>query len=144
MGYLELLLRPDLGKRPYRLRCRFTTHPNPSRDFLDREKVKVAERFIADMAAQGWDFLGQYGVRLTGPFVPVQPVTIRRPRTLRARDMLDGVAQGARFLAGGPETRAQQVAPFGETEYWEYELAAVFLHGTILTERPDAHEVAHA
>ena len=103
---------------------------------LNRDKVRVAERFVKDMAAQGWVHDPRFGFRLTGPFPAIVPVTIHVPRTPSAREMLPYVAQGARFLdAGG--TIAGMMPKITESEWWEYELAGVFVRDEILVEKPD-------
>ena len=44
---------------------------------------------------------------------------------------------GFAALGGAAQTL---VLPLGENDTWEWELQAVFVHRTILTEVPDAHE----
>ena len=55
--------------------------------------------------------------------------------------MLPQVMQGAKFRAedvGG----VMLVPDISATEFWDYDISAVFLHETILTEVPDRHEEA--
>ena len=110
-----------------------------SQDRLDREKVKVADRFVTDMHKQGWEYVERYGFKMTGPYPMVVPVTIRPRRMPTAREMLPRVARGERFLDDG-ETGVSFVSSLGASEYFEYEIAAVFSREQILTERADAHE----
>ena len=134
-----LIVRPTLDRKAYRLRCRFKIEPYPPPFRLDREKVKVAEQFVRDMHKQGWEHVESHGFKMTGPFPMVVPVTIRHRRTLTAREMLPRVARGERFLDDG-DTGVSFVSSLGVSEYWEYEIAAVFSREQILTERADAHE----
>ena len=138
-----IIIRPDLGKRAYRLKCRFVTEPYPSRERVKQGALKVLEWFIRDMAKEGWEYLSGERIRLNGPFAPVRPMTIHRLRPPGSREMLPGVVQGRRFRADA-ETIAGNVPPLPECETWEYEVAAVFAHKTILTELPDRHEELEA
>jgi len=128
----EILLRPDLGKRAYRLRCRFTVDAYPTREWLDKAKVAAAEAFVKDMGKQGWQYQDKYGFRLSGPFPAISPVALlskakqnrwhlnaRYPVTLRQQ------AQD-NYVANVPALNA--------TDKWEFELAGVFVRPTILTE----------
>lgn len=136
---VELLLPKTLDKKAYRLRARFKIEPYPTRDRLDREKVRVADMFVRDMHKQGWENAERYGFRLRGPFPMAAPSVIRPRRTLAARHMESGVAQGERFLDDGEDT-ATLVPALNATEWWEYEIAAVFSRTAILVEIPDRHE----
>ena len=137
---VQVIRRPDLGKKPYGLKCRFRIEPRPSKDRLDRLKVVAAEMFQRDMHVQGWEFAPRFGWRLRGPFTPVQPVTLPRvPRELTAREMLPLLMRGERFPA--PDYTAPQiVAPLEQNEYWEYEVHGVFIRNTILTEIEVNHD----
>lgn len=134
-----LFSQPLRDRKPYRLRARFRIEPFPSPDRLDREKVKVAETFVADMGKQGWDNAESFGFSLRGPFAMIVPTQIRVRRTPTAREMLPMVALGARFLEDttSPVTLVPALA---ESEWWEYELAGVFVREQIMVERADAHE----
>ena len=139
MQSTQFIVKPSLDRKGYRLKCRFKIEPGASRDRINYEKVRVAERFVEDMRKQGWDYANQ-GFTLTGPFPFVEPMTLRTPRTLTAREMAPMVAQGARFRDEGGS-----IAPFmpalGVSDWWEYELAGVFSRPALMTEYPDAHEV---
>ncbi len=134
-----LLVRPTLNRKAYRLRCRFKIEPHPSQDRLDREKVRVAERFIADMHKQGWENHSGYGFKMSGPYPMVVPVTIRPRRMPTAREMLPRVARGERFLDNG-DSGVRTVPTLRASEYWEYSISGVFTRTEILTEVPDLHE----
>lgn len=136
---VTLIMPRTLDKKPYRLRARFKIEPRPTESRLDAEKVRVGEMFVRDMHLQGWEYVSQYGFRMTGPFVPVQPMNIRPQRIMPAREMLPRVMRGERFLDKGRDY-ATLVKPLHESEYWEYEIAGVFSRIQILTEVPDAHE----
>lgn len=135
----ELLLRKDLGKRAYRLKCRFKIEPCPGQSRLDREKVTVAERFVADMHKQGWENQPGYGFRMRGPFPMVVPTVVRVPSRLSSREMFPHVMQGARFPDTGHDS-VSLVPTLEFSEWWEYEISGVFVRETILMERPDPHE----
>ncbi|MDP2662630.1 MAG: hypothetical protein Q8R28_18080 [Dehalococcoidia bacterium] len=146
----HLILKQVRDRKAYRLRCRFQVDPAPSptRDFmghgrwmrrLEREKVRIAEVFVRDMKAQGWENLSSHGFTMRGPFPMVAPVSIVVQRTPSAREMLSGVQQGQRFRdAGG--TMAQDVQGLGMSEWWEFELAGTFVREAILVEVADRHE----
>lgn len=136
---VALILPRNLDKKAYRLRCRFKIEPCPSIGRLDIEKVRVAERFVEDMRKQGWTHDPRFDFRLLGPFVPVVPVALNPRRTPTARQMLPGVLAGKRFLDDGA-TEVRNVPLLGESDYWEYEIAAVFVRTQVLTETADPHE----
>ena len=136
---VQLLTRPSLDKRSYRLRCRFKieAYPQPSR--LELAKVRMAERFVADMHKQGWEYVEQYGFKMKGPFPMVEPVMIHVPRPISAREMMAGVLAGKPFRDNGVDY-AKPVLGIDMQEYWEYELAGTFARAQLLTEYPDPHE----
>lgn len=134
-----VLIRPDLGKRPYRLKCRFKIEAHPDPERLRRGAASALEMFVRDMRKQGWEYDPRHPVKLDGPFPIVETVTLKTPHRLTSREMLAGVRQGARFLPQH-ETMAKPVTPLAMSEYWEFEVKAVFIRDTILTESPDPHE----
>jgi hypothetical protein len=147
----ELLLRPDLGKRGYRLRCRFSVGAFLDEWSLEKAKRVAAEAFVTDMAKQGWCYLDRYGFKMTGPYPAIEVVQLPKRSQqerwhLPSADIMPAVMAGARIgriaQDGG---YARSVAPLTETDRWEFELAGVFVHQTILTEYPDKHEeIQHA
>ena len=139
MTTLQIIAKPSLEKRAYRLRCRFRieAYPQPSR--LELAKVRMAERFVNDMHDQGWEYMERSGFKMAGPFPMVEPVVIHRPRTLSAREMLAGVLAGKPFRNEGADY-AKPVLGLDVQEYWEFELAGIFAHTQLLTEYPDTHE----
>lgn len=139
MNAPQLILKTALPNKGYRLRCRFKIEPYPSVRRLDQEKVRVAERFVHDMHGQGWENDGRFGFKMTGPFPRVQPITIHPQRRLSAKEMLSGVLQGARFRDNGGAL-AWEMPKLVTSEWWEFELAGVFVRQQILTERPDPGE----
>ena len=145
---VELLLRPDLGNKPYRLRMRFRVPAGPDhpwlkdlwRQTLDRAKYAAGEQFVADMAKRGWEYIEQYGLRMTGPYVAIDPMPRQKPpRRLSAREMLPGVMRGERFLPE-PFVGPRNLPALAHSDSWEYELVGVFLHKTIVFEYPYPHE----
>ena len=141
------LVRPDRGKRAYRLRCRFQIDAFPKASFLEKAKYAAAEAFVRDMAKRGWQHVEKYGFRMTGPFPATVTVNLPKrsqqmPWAIPSRDLLPAIQAGYRF---GPRESSSpyisEVPLLGETDRWEYELAGVFVHETILTESPDEHEL---
>ena len=134
----QIFIKPSRDKKPYRLRCRFKVDPGTVPQ--ESEKVRVAERFVVDMKNQGWVYDDRFGFEMTGPYPVITPITIHAPRQPTAKQMLNEVSQGNRFLA--PEGTVATLMPtLAESESWEYELKGVFIREEILTEYPDPHEV---
>ena len=140
--------RPDLGKRPYMLHCRFQIEAYPTPGMLDRAKYAAAEQFIADMKVKGWDYIGESsrlpaevrGFKMTFKGAHIETMTLHRPkRAPSSREMLPHVMQGAKFRADERPT-VMTVPEINATEFWDYDLRGVFLHDTILAEVPDLHE----
>lgn len=126
-------------KKGYRLRCRFKTDAYPSQARLDREKVTIAEKFVADMHKQGWEHDGRYPFKMAGPYPVLTITTVRPRRSPTAKEMMPYVMNGARFLDNGENT-ALEVPKLAMSEYWEYEIAGVFVRTEIITECADRHE----
>ena len=139
---VELIIRKTRENRPYRLKCRLKIEPHPRRDRLDREKVRIAEWFVVDMHKQRWEHDGRYGFTMKGPFPRAEVVTLHPKRLLTAQEMAPQVARGARFLDSA-ESGVMDVPPLALSEYWEYEIAGVFVRPQIMTEYPDLHEEEH-
>mgnify|MGYP001570440128 CR=1 FL=1 len=141
MHDLTLRFGRDLGKRPYRFKCRFIIEAYPTKDRLKQGALKAHDLFVRDMAKMDppWEYLSSEPPRLKGPFTPVVPMTLRVRRPPSSREMLPAVWQGAKFRAG-EETLAQIVTPLSQNESWEYELSLVFVRETIRFEVPDQHE----
>ena len=134
----QIFIRPGREKKPYRLKCRFKVDPGTIPQ--DTEKVRIAERFVEDMRKQNWIHQDGSEWSMTGPYPEISPVTIHAPRQLTAKQMLNEVSQGNRFLA--PEGTVASLMPtLAESASWEYELKGVFIRDEILTEYPDPHEV---
>ena len=142
MKPVQTLIRPSLDKRGYRLRCRFKIDAYPWPSVLGREKVRMAERFVRDMAKQGWVYDDRFGFHMTGPYPRIEPVTIHIGRRPSAREMLPYVVNGARFLDEGG-TAAGTMPKLIESEYWEFELSAIFIRAAILVETAELHEESY-
>jgi len=136
---IQTIIKPDLGKKPYRLKCRFAIDAYPHPDWLTKEAKKIAEQFVRDMKAQGWEHVPEYQFKIDGPFPKVTPMTVKQVRQPTAREMLPYILQGATFPDKGG-TMAQDLLPLDQQEYWEFELSAVFFRETLLVEYPDPHE----
>ena len=143
---MELLLRPDLGKKAYRLRCRFVVGAHPSERTLEKAKYEAADLFVADMAKQGWQWLSKHSFRIRGPFPQVQTVTLPKASLqerwhVPSRELLPAISAGYPGpRPAGDGGYARLVPLMAETDAWEYELAGVFIRDTIQVEVPDAHE----
>ena len=138
----ELMLRTSRDRKGYRLKCRFKIEPYPNRSRLEVEKVRVAERFVRDLRAQGWENLPGYGFKMRGPFPQVEPVDIKRPHVMTAKQMLPRIMRGERFLDKGRDY-AKAVPRLGAAAYWEFEISGIFSREEVLVERPDDHEERH-
>ena len=116
--------------------------PHPMVSRLDREKVIIAERFVRDMHKQGWEHDGRVPFVMKGPFPQVEITTIHPQRLPTAREMAPYVAQGDRFRDPfvGYDYGAKPALTLAASEYWEYEIAGVFVRTQILTELPDKTE----
>ena len=136
---VQLITKPSLDKKAYRLKCRFRIEPYPKVKRLEREKVRVAEMFVSDMNKQGWAYVPEYGFTMKGPFSFVAPTTLYAPRALSAREMMPGVKNGLRFRDNGGSV-AGLVPALNMTEWWEYELRGVFSRPQVMVEYPDLNE----
>jgi len=144
---VEALIRPGRDRKPYRLKCRFVTPAFPNPDFVQKARVKMAERFIEDMYKQGWVNVERFGFRMTGPYPATQTVVLPKPTTdpfhIPSRDLLPALQNGyvprvdRSAVDGGS---ALEVPPITESENWEFELSGVFHREEILTEHADPHE----
>ena len=135
----ELMLRTSRDRKAYRLKCRFKTDPFPNQSWLEIQKVRMAERFVKDMHAQGWENLPGYGFKMRGPFPKVEPADIKRPSVLTAKQMLPRIMRGERFLDKGRDY-AKAVPRLGAAAYWEFEIIGTFSREEVLVEYPDPHE----
>ena len=145
MPGLELLLRPDLGKKAYRLKCRFVIGAYPSEGTVEKAKYHAADLFIADMAKQGWQYVSRHGFTMKGPFPATQMIMLpKRSEQERwhtpSRELLSAAQAGYRARTGADGGYVRPVPLLSDTDAWEFELAGVFTHDTILTEVPDPHE----
>lgn len=134
-----IVIPRTLDKKGYRLKCRFKTDPYPTVSRLDREKVVIAERFVRDMHKQGWEHDNRFPFKIKGPFPMVEMSMIRPRKMPTAKDMLPYVANGARFL-DDRDGGAKAALTLGTSEYWEFEIAGVFVRAQILTEMPSPGE----
>ena len=136
-----LLMRPTRDRKAYRLKCRFKIEPRPSQSRLEVEKVRIAERFVRDMRKYNppWINLPDHGFKMRGPFPMIVPMDIRVPRKPTASQMFAQVRDGARFLDNGRDY-AKAMPKLEMSEYWEFEISAVFVREEVLVEQPDKHE----
>ncbi len=139
---VELLIRPDLGKRPYRLRCRFDIDAYPSERSLEKAKFAAAEMFVKDMKKQGFEYWEKHGFTMTGPYSAVDTITLpkRGKGPLPSKDIMAAVAAGYRPGQPSNSNGVKTVPLITETDRWAFELSGVFIHDTILTELPDKKE----
>ena len=138
----ELLLRPDLGKRAYRMKCRFLIGAFPSERMLEKAKYEAADLFVRDMAKRGWQYMGEHGFTMKGPFPATETVSLQSQGRwhIPSRELLPAASQGYGVRAAIDGGYARNVPMITETDSWEFELAGVFIHDTIMTEVPDPHE----
>lgn len=134
---------PDLGKKAYRLHCRFTVGAYPSYRVLEKAKYRAAELFVRDMAKQGFQYVDRHGMTMVFRGASVQVMNLGKPkRPPSSRQMLPHVMQGAKFRSEWEPPIQNALLP-SETESWDYELSAVFVHDTILMDVPGRHEELH-
>ena len=137
MTYANLLIRPDHGYKAYRLHARFSVDARPSPAYLAKAKMVAAEKWIADMEKQGWDYLDKHGIELRGP-VPAMPApkglpSIAQMERIKAKDAALAVAGGARLLAK-PDSWVADIPTLANSEKWDFDLAAVFVRKTLVME----------
>ena len=147
---VELLLRPDLGKKAMRLKCRFVIDAAPAQPYyraiwereLEKAKYKAMDWFVKDMAKEGWTYLEKHDVRMRGPFAATVTVTpVKSQWHIPSRDLISAVQSGYRFDASAQDGGCAYSVPLlGETDSWEFELAAVFVRNTILIEYDEKEE----
>ena len=146
---ITLLVRPDMGRKAYRLRCRFKVSAFPSQDLLEKSKYKVAELFVESLAKQGWEYLDKHGFKMTGPFAPLVIVNLPKKHQqaqwhMKSSEMLEKHMNHGGSLSASPRSSptsyVSDVPPLAECEEWEFELAGVFVHKTLLAETPDPWE----
>ena len=141
---ITLLVRSDMGRKAYRLRCRFKVAAFPSQDLLEKSKYKVAELFVESLAKQGWEYLDKHGFKMTGPFAPLVIVNLpKRHQQAQWHTKSSEVLANASFyqrLSTKETSYVSSVTPLTECEEWEFELAGVFVHKTLLAETPDPWE----
>ena len=147
MNQTTLLLRPDLGNRPYRLWCSVRVPAKPKGSYqramwerdLQRGMRKAVEWFIEDQKKDGFLYQSKYPLQVKGPFPPVDPITIHVVREPTSREMLPRLLQGWRPSAS-PPMPSLTAGTLEESEDWEFRVGLVFAHKTILLERPDEGE----
>ncbi len=142
---MELLLRRDLGKNAYRLKCRFRIGAYPSERMLEVGKFQAAEMFVRDMAKQGYEYLDKHGFRLNGPFPHIETIQLpKRHQQERWNDSAQGLfasVQAGNFKhLAGDGGYARSVPHVSETDDWDYELSGVFVHETLILQTADEHE----
>ncbi len=138
------LIRPDLGRRAYRLKCRFVIEAYPTAGRLATVKVEAAERFVEDMAKQGYEYMDKHGVtepRLIGAVTPITGAPTRAQRErFDAAAALPNVMAGDRLRLQHEMDYAVTIPLLNQVDAWQYEITAVFVHKTLLVETPDDHE----
>lgn len=140
MNYPEVLIRPELEKKAYRLRCRFVTPAYPDIDRVHKLKYKIAEDFVRDMELQGWKYTPERlpenvrGFKLTGPY-PVTPVT---GLPTHAEMIRFNAKNGPQSYMAVPPGYAQELLDLDESENWEFEISAVFIREQLMAEVPDS------
>lgn len=140
----QIILRPGLEKKAYRLRCRFSIPAFPTERWLEKAVLTTGKVFIADLAKRGWIYLDKYGIKLSGPFPALTTVRLP-PKAQQAPWQFSARRQGP----GRHRILGQEPASFGVGAVpsldaigdWDYELSAVFVHKALQAEVPDDHPV---
>ena len=143
MPYANLLLPVDHGKKPYRMHARFASAAYPREEWLVKARNACAEAFIRDMAKQGWHYVDrpgpEFALQLTGPFTKMPPPSLapigQQERWHFNARTDDPLASRLRIPHETPGVHT--LAPRTETDEWEWDISAVFVHDTILMELPD-------
>ena len=119
------IVRPSLERQRAILRCRFVIGAFHRPDQLERARNEAADRFVADMAKQGWEWLGRMAL-VGGPY-PMTPIATSVPKapTLPKRQL------GPSSLAPDPYPSLRGIVADMPTIYtaeaWEYEIAGAFV-----------------
>lgn len=141
---LTVIIPREAKRKPYWFHCRFSVPAYPKQEWLDKAADEAGHLFIADMNKQGFQYEDRYGIvirRMPGAATPITggPSINERERFDARRDM-------QRVLSGDP-MRAREdlsyvasVPVLAEAEFWEYDLAGVFVHDELMVETPDPHE----
>ena len=136
-----ILLRKDLGRRPYKMRCRFEIEADHTRGQLEKARKVALNKFIADIGKRGWEYVERIQPRITGPYPNVQPgSSLPKPQRVSAKRMLPEIMQGNKFRGDTRVDGIQSPEPIDATEWVQYEIEAYFVHDTILVDTPDLHE----
>ena len=123
---LTAIVRPSLERRRAILRCRFLIGAHHRPEHLERAVYEASQRFVDDMAKQGWEWLGRMALA-DGPF-PATPIPTSIPKAPAKR----------KRRLGEPSSRDETVAATAAasvaalptlltTDTWEYELAGAFV-----------------
>lgn len=142
MSHSLNLIRPDLGYKPYRMRCRVRTLAGRGPDLQGKAVLAQVESWIDQMATRGFEYNERHeGLKLVGgPYPVVETVQIPRPKKrMSNKEMRWRVSQGDP-CRDDIQSFAMTVPALGQVEFWEYEVSAVFVHKTILVETPSVEE----
>lgn len=131
---------PDLGKKAYRLKFCVTGHARMTAEQLRRGLNACLDDMERQLKAQGFRFAGEDTIQFVRKQPHIEPMTIRPQRPPSSREMEYAVRQGAKFRAPLHDTLAQNVPLLMESDAWDYLFSALFVHETILTDKPDLHE----
>lgn len=141
---ITVIIRPEMKLKPYWFHCRFSLPAYPKQEWLDKAADECGRQFIADMNRQGFTYQDRFGIvirQMPSPAVPITgaPSILERERFNARRD-LDRILSGDRMRALPDPGYVASVPLLSEAEFWEYDLAAVFVHEELLVETPAAHE----
>ena len=132
----QIILRPGLEKKAYRLRCRFSIPAFPTERWLEKAVLATGKVFIADLAKRGWVYLDKHGIKLSGPFPAL--TTVRLPPKSQQEPWQYSARQGpGKHRVSGAAFGVSTVPGLDAIGDWEYELAAVFVHKELWAEVPD-------
>ena len=103
-------------------------------------KVKAAVMFITDLAKQGWEYVDKFGISVKKmPFAHIEFPTLpsrSQQENWHFNPRTDSIEHKVECSSPG----VVNVPALDAVEKWEFELAAVFLHQTILAEVEDGTE----
>ena len=117
------IVRPSPEYRRAILRSRFLIGAHHRPEHLDSAMREAGDRFVADMARQGWEFLGRMALA-GGPYVPTPiPTSIPKAPPKAARRLGEHPTKPDTY----PSNVVTDMPTLLTTDTWEYEIAGAFV-----------------
>lgn len=135
---LTIIVPKEAGLKPYRLHARFSIKSYPPPAALDEAVKTCAEKFIEDMAKQGWEYLDQHGVFLDPepkPHFDIYDAPKRSQQEewhVNARQVQDPRSVQRLKTVGTPGVLS--LPSVAHSDVWDFDISAVFLHKALITE----------